>query len=326
VPDFELVDFEITQELPGREHRCIFRATSKADQKPVLLTVFSAEISQRAEFRRGLKTDRAMLSMLHHQSIVRFIGSGESGGQLFYWTETCDFESLSSALEQGRRFSSDDIIEIGWQICSALQQAHNLGLAHGGISADSVLISDNLQVMVIEFGVGRWLEAARSVEGSENSGPALITISALASREEVELDLARLAAILIDLLKTSTDSSDSPESGRVSTHGPLERFLARVTSTNPAQRPVSAREFQGRLGEILIGSDDDSMPLVDQRESVGKSRRSIVVELFEPTTSPTTISADTNPSAGFAWRRQILPILIGIAVIVLITLLAGLLN
>ncbi len=326
MPDVELKDFEIVNECPPQDARQVFHAVDRAQNKPVRLTVFSSEMSQRPEFRRALKTDRAMLSMLMHQSIVKFLGGGESDGQLFLWTEDCEFDSLAQQLEQQKTFSAEDVIEIGWQVCSALQQSHNLGLAHGGLNLDAVLLSDNMQAIVVDFGVARWLNAAASASDLSSDGPALITISALASRVEVERDLSSLAAILSRLLQAVTDTSEITESGKVSTKVALERLLARVTSSNPALRPVSAREFQGRLGEILIGTEDDSMPLVDQRKSTTTSRRSIVVELFESATSVEPSSSTTTQSAGSAWPKQILPILMVIAAIVVITMLAGLLR
>ena len=326
MPDVELKDFEIISECPPQDARQVFHAVDRAQNKPVRLTVFSSEMSQRPEFRRALKTDRAMLSMLMHQSIVKFLGSGESDGQLFLWTEDCEFESLAQQLEQQKTFSAEDVIEIGWQVCSALQQSHNLGLAHGGLTLDAVLLSDNMQAIVVDFGVARWLNAAATASDSTSEGPALITISALASRVEVERDLSSLGAILSRLIQAITDTSEITESGKVSTKVALERLLARVTSSNPAMRPVSAREFQGRLGEILIGTEDDSMPLVDQRKSTTTSKRSIVVELFESTASGEPSSAATTQSAGSAWPKQILPILMVIAAIVVITMLAGLLR
>ena len=326
VPDVELHDFEITQECPPQDARQIFHAVDRAQNKPVRLTVFSSDMSQRPEFRRALKTDRAMLSMLMHQSIVKFLGSGESDGQLFLWAKDCEYESLGEQLEHERTFSAEDVIEIGWQVCSALQQSHNLGLAHGGLTLDAVLLSDNMQAIVVDFGVARWLNAAATASDSASDGPALITIRALASRVEVERDLSSLAAILSRLLQAVTDTSEITESGKVSTKVALERLLARVTSSNPALRPVSAREFQGRLGEILIGTDDDSMPLVDQRKSTTTSKRSIVVELFESAASGEPSSPATTQSAGSAWPKQILPILFAIAIVVVITMLAGLLR
>ncbi len=321
----DLNDFETRQELSSCPDWRVLAATRRDNGQAVRLTVFSAEISQYPEFRRAIKMDRAMLAMIQHQAIVKFLGDGESGGTLFLWTEASEFTPLSDQLSEGRRFSSEDIIEIGWQICSALQLAHNGGLSHGGLSATSVLLSDNLQVKVIDFGVARWLRAAKNADASAGSGPALITISALASRADVEQDLSDLAALLKLLLQTCNDEEETLQ-GRVTTRSMVERLLARFEPsgiTGGSQRPVSAREFQGRLGEILIGTDDDSMPLVDQRNAAATSRRSIVVELFDPPESSLQVDAPAQRPAAFAWRKQILPIIVLVALVIILCLVAG---
>ena len=326
--DLDLNDFEIRHELRSYPERRMVTATRRDSARTVRLTVFSAEISQRPEFRRAIKMDRAMLSMLQHQSIVKYLGYGESAGVIFLATEACEFAPVSDQLTTGLRFSSEDVIEIGWQLCSALQLAHNLGLAHGGLSAECVLLSEKLQVIVIDFGVARWQQAAAeaaATNDSANSGPALITISALASREDIEKDLRDLAALLNQLLQACHDEEE-PESGKVTTRMMMERLLARFESTGAAggaQRPWSAREFQGRLGEILIGTGDDSMPLVDHRNAATTSRRSIVVELFEPQPSSLPPGTVTHGSAAFAWPRRFLPIAAVIVVLIVLWLLAG---
>ncbi len=321
--DLDLNDFEIERELCSYPDRRVLTAIHKATGEAVRLTEFSAEISLRPEFRRAVKMDRAMLAMLNHQSILKFRGYGEAGGTLFLATDASELAPLSDQLPEGRRFSSEDIIEIGWQVCSALQLAHNLGLAHGGLSAETILLSDNLQVMVVDFGVARWLKAASQADASGSSGPALITISALASRQDVEQDLRELAALLTQLLLTC-DDNDEAEPGKVPMQVMLERLLARFEISDPesvAQKPTSAREFQGRLGEILIGTGDDSMPLVDHRNAAATSRRSIVVELFEQPSSVLNSEVPAKP-AGFAWRKQFLPMIAIIVVVMILWLLA----
>ncbi|MEJ7594914.1 MAG: hypothetical protein WKF77_25590 [Planctomycetaceae bacterium] len=79
----DLNDFEIGRELRSSPERRVVTATRRDTRESVRLTVFSAEISRRPEFRRAIKMDRSMLAMLQHQSIVKFRGDGESGGVLF---------------------------------------------------------------------------------------------------------------------------------------------------------------------------------------------------------------------------------------------------
>ena len=322
--DLDLNDFEIGRELRSYPERRVLAAVSKATGQAIRLTEFSPEISLRPEFRRAVKMDRAMLAMLKHQSILKFGGYGEAGGTLFLATDACELSPLSDQLSAGRRFSSEDMIEIGWQVCSALQLAHNLGLAHGGLSAETILLSDNLQVTVVDFGVTRWLKAASVADASASSGPALITISALASRQDVEQDLRELGGLLTQLLQTCDDKEDA-EPGKVPMRVMLERLLARFEisdSSSVIQRPNSAREFQGRLGEILIGTGDDSMPLVDHRNAAATSRRSIIVELFESPQLESDSEVNAAKPATFAWRKQFLPIIAIIVVIIILWLLA----
>ncbi len=323
MPEAKLANFQILRELISCSERRVYEAIPINSTKPVRLTVFTAEISQRSAFRRALKTDRAMLSMLRHQSIVKFLGSGESDGAFFFWTASCDSETATDAIHHQRKLSTEDIIEIGWQTCSALQQAHNVGLSHGGLSCESVLLSENVQVTLIDFGVERWLRSARQSDREPVSGAAPIVGSTLASREDFGKDLTDLAAVLSRLLSNAESVATESEVGHLSARIPLERLLARAAAdAPPGQGPVSAREFQGRLGEILIGTDGDVMPLVDQRNAATTSKRSIVVELFGDD-EPRTQKPDTPfPSATPAWQKQILPIAAAIALLIVLTLLA----
>lgn len=323
--DLDLNDFDIGQQLRAYADRRVLAATHRESADAVRITVFSCEISMRPEFRRAVKMDRAMLAMLKHQSIVPFRGYGESEGALFLATSASESFSLSDQLAAGRRFSSEDVIEIGWQICSALQLSHNLGFAHGGLSAESILLSDNLRVTVIDFGVARWLKAAATADASATSGPTLITVSALASREDIENDLLDLARLLAMLLRTCDEGYDATP-GKITTFAVMERLLARIEARDlpsAVPRPLSAREFQGRLGEILIGTGDDAMSLVDQRKAPATSRRSIVVELFEPSESEPRSDEFVAKPAAFAWTKHILPIGGIIAVVIVLWLLAG---
>jgi hypothetical protein len=319
VTDPTLADYNIQHPLPPTPHWQQLDARRVADGVPERLTVFSSELSCNPEFRRALKTDRTMLLMLQHQSVLRVLGTGESDGTLFLRNEACDSPSLLQQIRNGRRFSAEDIIEIGWQVCSALQRAHNLGLSHGRITADTVLCSETLQVTLADFGFSRWLEAAeRHNSGSSTvaaSGPGML-------RQQFERDLADLAMLLQQLLQDAGDPAVSDAATSVG----LQRLLGRCLESSPDHRPLTAREFQGRLGELLIDPGTANMPVFVDRDSPGKAKRSIVEDLFGPATGTAMKPAPAGPSAGSASRMQILPLLVAVAVLVILTLLAVLLR
>jgi serine/threonine protein kinase len=320
VSEPELSNFQITQTLTETHD---FRLLAAADSSgaSVWLTVFSADVSRRPEFRRALKMDRTMLMMLHHQSIIRFLGTGETDGTLFFWTAASDYLPLSQQLSNGRTFSVDDVIEIGWQLCSALQHAHNLGLAYGGLTTETVMLSDNLQVLLTGFGIQRWLTIVQESKSASSITPA--TISALAGREQIERDLKDLAWLLSHLLTSASRDDTTLPRMAVGSRSMLERLLARCLNGSAGQLPQTAREFQGRLGELLIGSDEDQMPLVDQRDQGRRFKQSIVMELFEPDRSATAAIPPGDVSAGSATWKQFLPIVLVVTALVILTLIAA---
>lgn len=317
MPATELREFEILETF--REGTECTRSLARHPDytTPVQLIVFAGKLSANPDFRRGLKTDRSMLEMLRHQGLVNLLGVSESDGTLFCWTEACDFPTLAQQLEDGTPRSTDDIIEIGWQICSALQQAHNLGIVHEFLAADLIQISDSLRVCLADLGIARWLHLAVAAEADpseiEPHAPALITVSVLASRESVEKDLCDLARVLQLLL----DQNDDQQPAAVA----LRSLLQRILDADQPQIPLTAREFQGRLGELLLGTDQQEIPIVDERNSVVGSRRSIVVELFESDQQRRSQAGHGIPAES-APRLHNLPVLALVALAVIITIIA----
>lgn len=330
-PALSVEGFTLLAELPAGRQRREFRAQPHSSDEIVRLVVFDADVSARPEFRRAFKTDRAVLSLLQHASILSVQGTGESDGLLYYWTPWTESAPLAERLVSGPAMSAEDVIEIGWQVCSALQHAHNLGLPHGGLSEHTVLLSDALQAELTDFGVPRWLQALDKAGQSGQEG-ALITISALASREDVERDLLDLAQMLQrlrqpagpDVAARSANALSESERDRTAVEAALDRLLERIQSPEVSGlRLTSAREFQGRLGEILIGGDADAMPLLDQRDFSGNSRRSIVQELFESDTLQVARGWSKPGAAGTASGLPILPVLVMVVAAVLLALAAG---
>lgn len=324
-----LADFLITEELLSDQNRCVSRAEWQTRGIPVRLTVFAQQVSRHPAFRAAFKRDRGMLETLRHHSVVRFLGSGETDGRLFFWTEDCDFPSLSESLQSARPLLVEDLIEIGWQVCSALQQAHNLGLSHGGLSAENILLSTDLQVSLVDFAVHRWLRslATTTEPQTDAAGRTLAGPATSPWRTEVERDLFDLATALLQPALRMEADAESAGMPRPTGLNSLKRMLERVQQTAESAQPVSARDMQGRLGELLIGAGKDEIELLDQREPVVTSRRSIVDELFDKPELDSHRQIPPKPSNAAETSRQMqfLPIAGLILLLVMVLLLAGLL-
>ena len=321
-----LSDYTDQRRLLSRAQWQVWEGRRISDGLSERLTVFSAELSCNPEFRRALKTDLGLLQMLQHQGVLRVLGTAESDGTLILRTSGGDWMSLQEHLQQGRRFSADEVIDIGWQVCSALQRAHNLGLVHGGITGETVLISDGLQVTLVEFGFARWLRAAAQ-HGTGAIQPGMLGGSI--SREQVESDLSDLARLLVELLRSGVAGGQvalmSDRAGDAGVITGLERLLGRSLDSSSGQLPTTAREFQGRLGELLITPDSAGMPVVDERPPAASAGGSIVKNLFDSLPSSVPSGPSEGDSAASADRLQKLPFLFALLVLVVLAVVAVLL-
>ncbi|MCA9037710.1 MAG: protein kinase, partial [Planctomycetaceae bacterium] len=275
-----LSSFQQQQLTDENGMRTLYRAVDPSGQ-PVILCVFGSQASRNPEFRRLLKMDLQMLESLRHQAVPEFLGAGECEGCILTWQQDVDATTLHQLFQQGRVFSLEDIIEIGWQACSALQHAHNFGLSHGGLSDRCILLTDDLRVFVTDFGQPRWLAAvdSTSVHPSPTAGrdstaalsrkpdspgaPATENSTGVNNwRREVSGDLRSLARVLNAAIRreremaTASHAQSSPEimgtrerttpqpveESGVSAHS-LVRLLTRIEQHDEQAHPISARDF-----------------------------------------------------------------------------------
>ena len=184
---------------------------------------------------------------------------------MFYATELPNGDSLSDRLVANQTFSWDEFTDIGWQVASALQHAHNLGVTHGRLTTSSVIVSDELRVQVAGFGLYRWIAAATSDDTADD-----------AVTNPAHQDLVDFGELLDSMLK-----SVNPETEAAADFGQVTELRNLINDLRDPPLDFTARDVQGRLGNILLRVAGDSIKMIDHRKGQGLSRRSIVDELFD---------------------------------------------
>ena len=291
--------FHILGELDRAEFYIAFSALHVPTSTEVRLTHLTAEISNSPRFRAAFRKDEASLQALHHTNVSPLLFWGEDGGVLFYATERPDGESLNQRLGKGLRFQWDEFTDIGWQIASALQHAHNRGMTHGRLTLDSVIVSKELLAIVVGFGLYHWIAAATT----ELRTPATF-------RQLVKQDLIDFGNLLTTMLDAVDLKSEPP------THvNQLAEVQSLLTRLKEPPEDFTARDVQGRLGDMLLKAAGDSIEMIDDREGLGLSRRSIIDELFDDVAKPADVtlpaSIPSKPSIRF-WLTTVLVIILAL--------------
>lgn len=105
----------------------------------------------RARFRREVRA----AGRLNHPNIITIYDYDESEGVPYFSMEFIEGKEVGDLLKQGRTFAFDELIEVACQTLSGLAYAHAFGIVHRDIKPANLILLDNSQIKIADFGIAR---------------------------------------------------------------------------------------------------------------------------------------------------------------------------
>jgi len=283
-----------------------YRAQREGNETHVRLILFDEDVSDSPQFRAAFRKDQPSLKTMHHPHLLSPISWGEEGGLLYYVAEYPPGCSLADRLAVNATITWDEFIDLGWQIASALQHAHNVGITHGHLTTSLISVSDEIRSKVMGFGLHRWIAAANSEDPVEPS-----------FEERAIHDLTDFGHIL-----EAVFHSLSPETMQNVEPDQVTAMTALIKDLQHPAADLLARDIQGRLGDMLLQVSGEKIEMVDHREGQHLNHRSLVDELFdEPPTNETSHATPAEPQPADSSSRTI-TIVVAIALAAILALVA----
>jgi len=104
-------------------------------------------------FQREIRT----AARLQHPHILTVLDSGEAAGQLWFTMPYVEGESLRDRLNRERQLPLEDALRIGREAGEALEYAHRHGVIHRDIKPENLLLTNDGNMLVADFGIARAL-------------------------------------------------------------------------------------------------------------------------------------------------------------------------
>lgn len=223
-----------------------------------------------AEAVERFKREAVAAGRLQHPNIVAVYEYGEDAGRAFIAMELVKGRTLAHYFQAGERFSIDTMLAIMDQVLSALGHAHRQGIVHRDIKPANILITEDGQAKIMDFGIARLESSTLTQIGTVMGSPSYMSPEQFTGEPvDTRSDLYSAAVILYQGLtgeKAFAGDNLTAVMHRVLTTEPIPvtRLAASVTPTveavlvkamarAPDQRFQSAKEFADALALAATG-------------------------------------------------------------------------
>lgn len=152
----------VLKKLGEGRYGITYLATNQNTEK-VVIKQLKKEMLE--ETRKKLFYEEKILKNLDHRAIPKFISKFQDGskeGYILEYMEGSVFEDLVA--EDGYVFTKEEIYDIAGQLLDILQVLHQLNIVHRDIRLPNVILKENKELALIDFGLARYMDNDRYVK------------------------------------------------------------------------------------------------------------------------------------------------------------------
>jgi serine/threonine-protein kinase len=231
------------------------------------------DAEMREVFLSRFQNEARAAARLQHPNIVQIFDVGDDptvGPYLVF--EYVPGHTLKQELKKGGPLSRDKLLDLARHIGDALATAHVAGVIHRDIKPENLLITDDGQVKLADFGIARVPNADLTKEGQFLGTPCYAAPETLRSGEYSEQsDLFSFGAVIYEAAcgerafpgaeamavahqVMNRDPVPPSEANRGAVIPPaVDAAILRALKKKPSDRYASARTFVSALGEAYDG-------------------------------------------------------------------------
>src|SRR3954452_18997294 len=153
-----LAQYQICEKLGEGGMGVVWKARDTHLERFVALKTLAAEKLADPERKRRAVQEAKAASALNHANIVHIYDIAEADGVQFISMEYVPGKTLDQLIgRKGLRLS--DALRYAVQIADALAQAHSAGIIHRDLKPSNVIVGENGNVKVLDFGLAKLTEA-----------------------------------------------------------------------------------------------------------------------------------------------------------------------
>jgi eukaryotic-like serine/threonine-protein kinase len=182
----------------------VYRAFDPAIHRQVAIKTITKSILDPSELQYTLKRFRheaQAVGRLTHPSIAAIFDYGEDAELAYIVMELVSGKSLAQHLQSRRSFALREIGEIIRQLLAGLGYAHARGVIHRDVKPPNILLDDDGQIKITDFGIARIDTSTLTQIGEVMGSPGYMSPEQFAGNEiDARSDIYSAGVIAYELL------------------------------------------------------------------------------------------------------------------------------
>ncbi|OBK27560.1 serine/threonine protein kinase [Mycobacterium asiaticum] len=258
----------------------VYRGVDTRLDRPVALKVMDSRYADDQQFLTRFQLEARTVARLKHEGLVAVYDQGRDGRYPFLVMELIEGGTLRELLAERGPMPPHAVAAVLRPVLGGLSAAHRAGLVHRDIKPENVLISDDGEVKIADFGLVRAVAAAGITSASVilgtaaylspeqvrdgNAGPRSDVYSAGILTYELLTGLAPFTGDTALSIAYQRLDADVPPPSAVIDGVPtqFDDFVACATARDPGQRYADAIEMAADVEAIVeeLGLPDFRVP------------------------------------------------------------------
>jgi len=245
----------------------VYLAVDKSLGRKVAIKRMNEEIKKNESEKKRFLDEARTVALLHHPNIVEIYTIFEEDGDIYLVFEYVNGHTLDKILGKEEKLSFDRTRDIFDEVAKALSYAHSKGIVHRDLKLGNIMLSNEGDVKVMDFGLARRAMEARSSSFKKEivGSPAYMAPEQEMGASSIRSDIYSLGVCIYECItgKLPFSGSDFYTQKIRKEYEPASKLIPGITkevdelidkclAVESYKRFSNADEFRSALNKIVI--------------------------------------------------------------------------
>ena len=157
--------YQIIEELGKGGMGKVYKAVDTRINEKIALKLIKPEIASDKKTLERFGNELKLARKITHKNVGKMFDINEEEGTHYITMEYVSGGDLKKFIRRSKQLTIGTAISIAHQVCDGLTEAHELGIVHRDLKPNNIMIDDNGNARIMDFGIARSVKA-KSLTGS----------------------------------------------------------------------------------------------------------------------------------------------------------------